>query len=58
MQSITGGRRIAIVAKPIDVLDTGTILALKGPADGLAFPLGSSGDYVGLTRAALDAEPE
>ena len=46
------------MAKPIDVLDTGTILALKGPADGLAFPLGSSGDYVGLTRAALDAEPE
>ncbi|MBV9311103.1 MAG: cupin domain-containing protein, partial [Solirubrobacterales bacterium] len=39
-------------------LDTGTILAIKGPSDGWAFPSGSSGDYVSLTLAALEAEPE
>lgn len=37
-------------------LDTGTVLALKGPADGWAFPAGSAGDYVELTRAALRAD--
>lgn len=38
-------------------LDTGTILALKGPADGWAFPEGSAGDYVALTTKALAADP-
>ena len=37
-------------------LDTGTVLAMRGPADGWAFPVGSDGDYVELTLAALDAE--
>ena len=38
-------------------LDTGTVLALKGPADGWAFPPGSDGDYVALTMEALQADP-
>lgn len=38
-------------------LDTGTILALKGPADGWAFPEGSAGDYIALTMKALSADP-
>jgi uncharacterized cupin superfamily protein len=37
-------------------LDTGTVLALKGPADGWAFPEGSAGDYVALTAQALEAD--
>ena len=38
-------------------LDTGTVLALKGPADGWAFPEGSAGDYMALTMDALKADP-
>lgn len=38
-------------------LDTGTVLALKGPADGWAFPSGSAGDYVALTMEAVKADP-
>jgi uncharacterized cupin superfamily protein len=37
-------------------LDTGTVLALKGPADGWAFPPGSAGDYIALTMKALEAD--
>ena len=37
-------------------LDTGTVLALKGPADGWAFPPGSAGDYMALTAQALEAD--
>jgi len=37
-------------------LDTGTVLALKGPADGWAFPPGSAGDYMALTKQALEAD--
>jgi uncharacterized cupin superfamily protein len=37
-------------------LDTGTILALKGPADGWAFPSGSAGDYLALTLRAIKAD--
>jgi uncharacterized cupin superfamily protein len=37
-------------------LDTGTVLALKGPADGWAFPQGSDGDYMALTKQALEAD--
>ncbi|HUB04220.1 MAG TPA: cupin domain-containing protein, partial [Solirubrobacteraceae bacterium] len=37
-------------------LDTGTVLALKGPADGWAFPQGSAGDYMALTAQALEAD--
>ena len=37
-------------------LDTGTVLALKGPADGWAFPQGSAGDYMALTVQALEAD--
>jgi uncharacterized cupin superfamily protein len=37
-------------------LDTGTVLALKGPADGWAFPQGSAGDYMALTMQALEAD--
>ncbi|MBV8220660.1 MAG: cupin domain-containing protein [Solirubrobacterales bacterium] len=37
-------------------LDTGTVLALKGPVDGWAFPQGSAGDYMTLTKQALEAE--
>jgi uncharacterized cupin superfamily protein len=38
-------------------LDTGTVLALKGPADGWAFPAGSEDDYMKLTIEALGADP-
>ena len=38
-------------------LDTGTVLALKGPADGWAFPTASAGDYIALTMEALQADP-
>jgi hypothetical protein len=38
-------------------LDTGTVLALKGPADGWAFPAGSEDDYMKLTIEALEADP-
>jgi uncharacterized cupin superfamily protein len=38
-------------------LDTGTVLALKGPADGWAFPTGSAGDYIALTMEAVEADP-
>lgn len=38
-------------------LDTGTVLAIKGPADGWAFPAGSDGDYIALTIEALKADP-
>lgn len=37
-------------------LDTGTILAMKGPADGWAFPSDSAGDYVALTMEAIKAD--
>lgn len=37
-------------------VDTGTILALKGPADGWAFPSGSAGDYLALTLEAIRAD--
>jgi uncharacterized cupin superfamily protein len=37
-------------------LDTGTVLGLKGPADGWAFPAGSAGDYMELTLQALAAD--
>jgi hypothetical protein len=33
------------------------VLALKGPADGWAFPAGSDGDYMALTMEALQADP-
>ncbi len=38
-------------------LDTGTILAMKGPGDGWAFPSGTAGDYVALTVQAIEADP-
>jgi uncharacterized cupin superfamily protein len=38
-------------------LDTGTVLALKGPADGWAFPIASAGDYIALTIEAVQADP-
>lgn len=37
-------------------LDTGTILAMKAPADGWAFPARSAGDYLALTIQALEAD--
>ncbi len=37
-------------------LDTGTVLGLKGPADGWAFPAGTAGDYMALTMEAIKAE--
>jgi uncharacterized cupin superfamily protein len=37
-------------------LDTGTVLALTGPADGWAFPPGSAGDYMALTVEAIEAD--
>lgn len=37
-------------------LDTGTVLAMKSPGDGWAFPAGVDGDYVALTRQALEAD--
>jgi uncharacterized cupin superfamily protein len=38
-------------------LDTGTILAMKAPADGWAFPAGSAGDYLALTIDAIKSDP-
>jgi uncharacterized cupin superfamily protein len=38
-------------------IDTGTILAMKGPGDGWAFPSGTAGDYVALTVQAIEADP-
>ena len=37
-------------------LDTGTILALTGPAEGHAFAAGTGGDYMELTSAAIEAD--
>jgi uncharacterized cupin superfamily protein len=37
-------------------LDSGTVLAMKGPGDGWAFPAGSAGDFPALVAAALRAE--
>jgi hypothetical protein len=37
-------------------LDTGTVLAIKGPADGWAFPAGSEGDYMRLSAEAIEAD--
>lgn len=37
-------------------LATGTVLPMKGPGDGWAFPANSAGDYQMLTKAALRAE--
>ncbi len=37
-------------------LDTGTLLALTGPAEGSAFPAGSAGDYMALTVQAIEAD--
>jgi uncharacterized cupin superfamily protein len=37
-------------------IDTGTVLAMKGPADGWAFPSGSAGDYLALTIEAIKAD--
>ena len=37
-------------------LDTGTVLAMTGPADGWAFPSGSAGDYFALTLDAIKAD--
>lgn len=39
-------------------LDTGTILAMKSPDDGWAFPAASAGDYMTLTRTAIEADPQ
>ncbi len=38
-------------------LDTGTVLPLKGPGEGWAFPADSAGDYMALTMEALQADP-
>ena len=38
-------------------LDTCTVLALKGPTDGWAFPSGTAGDYVALAIEAVKADP-
>jgi uncharacterized cupin superfamily protein len=37
-------------------LDTGTVLAMKSPADGQAFPSGTAGDYLALTLEAITAD--
>ncbi len=37
-------------------LDTGTVLAIKGAADGWAFPVGSAGDYLQLSADAIEAD--
>ena len=39
-------------------LDTGTVLAIRGPAEGWAFPAGSDGDYMALTSEAIEADPK
>lgn len=38
-------------------LDTGTVLAMTGPAGGWAFPAGADEDYVRLTMEAIEADP-
>lgn len=38
-------------------VDTGTVLAMRGPGDGWAFAAGSAGDYMELTIEAIRAEP-
>jgi len=38
-------------------LDTGTVLAMKGPGNGWAFPSGTAGDYLALTLDAIKADP-
>jgi uncharacterized cupin superfamily protein len=38
-------------------LDTGTMLAMRGPGDGWAWPAGADGDYLALTIAAVKADP-
>ena len=39
-------------------LDTGTILAMKSPGDGWAFPAGTDGDYLALTVEAINSDRE
>lgn len=36
--------------------DTGTLLAMTAPAQGWAFPADAAGDYIALTRAAIEAD--
>jgi uncharacterized cupin superfamily protein len=36
--------------------DTGTVLAVRGPGDGRAFPHGSAGDWGDLVHRALEAD--
>ena len=38
-------------------VDTGTVLAIKNPSEGWAFPAGSEGDYMGLVTEAMEGEP-
>jgi uncharacterized cupin superfamily protein len=38
-------------------LDTGTILAMRGPGDGWAWAAGADGDYMELTRKSIEADP-
>ena len=38
-------------------LDTATVLAMKAPGDGWAFPAGSAGDYLALTLDAIKSDP-
>jgi uncharacterized cupin superfamily protein len=37
-------------------LDTGTVLALKSPGEGWAFPSGRAGDYLALSMEAIKAD--
>ena len=37
-------------------VDTGSVLAMRGPADGKIFPGGAEGDYMQLIQAAIDAD--
>jgi uncharacterized cupin superfamily protein len=39
-------------------LDTGTVLPMTAPGEGWAFPDGAAGDYMALTLAALEADPD
>lgn len=39
-------------------VDTGTVLAMTGPGGGWAFPEGTDGDYIALTLAAIQADPD
>jgi uncharacterized cupin superfamily protein len=38
-------------------IDTGTVFAMKAPADGWAFPAGSAGDRLALTLEAIKSDP-